>query len=34
MNGLISQCYKLDEINEAIDLMSKRKTIGRVIIEQ
>ena len=33
MKGLISQSFKLDEINVAIDSMRKGKTAGRVIIE-
>ena len=33
MKGLISQRFKLDEINVAIDSMRKGKTAGRVIIE-
>tara|TARA_B100000401_G_C52775110_1_gene705266 strand:+ start:524 stop:1555 length:1032 start_codon:yes stop_codon:yes gene_type:complete len=33
MKGLISQRFKLDEINLAIDSMRKGKTAGRVIIE-
>ena len=33
LNGLISQRYKLEEINEAIDSMRQGKTAGRVIIK-